>query len=67
VLLATHVLPTLTELCHRVVRLDEGRVVEQGEPEPVLERYVEDLRRTGRIKELRRLERAAGGRPAQNG
>ena len=65
VVMATHNLRTLKQLCHRVVRLEEGRLVEQGPPDEVLDRYLEDLHRAGRHGELRRLQGAGvGGGPA---
>jgi ABC-type polysaccharide/polyol phosphate transport system ATPase subunit len=60
VLMASHVLPTLIELSHRLVRLDEGRVVEVGDPEEVAGGYLSDLRRAGKIAELRRLRAGTG-------
>ncbi|MFN2589883.1 MAG: ABC transporter ATP-binding protein [Actinomycetota bacterium] len=67
VVMATHNLRMLKELCHRLVRLEEGRLVEQGSPDDVLDHYLEDLHRTGRHGELRRLQAAGVGRglPAQ--
>ncbi|HEX2032405.1 MAG TPA: ATP-binding cassette domain-containing protein [Actinomycetota bacterium] len=66
VVMATHNLRTLKDLCHRVVRLDEGRLVEQGPPGEVLDHYLEDLHRAGRQGELRRLQGAgvASGPPS---
>jgi ABC-type polysaccharide/polyol phosphate transport system ATPase subunit len=55
VLIASHVLSTLTELSDRAIRLDEGRVVDDGDPATVAGRYVEDLHRAGKVTELRRL------------
>jgi ABC-type polysaccharide/polyol phosphate transport system ATPase subunit len=59
VLMATHALPKLKELCHRVVRLAGGRIVEIGDPEAVAEHYLAELHREGRHADLRRLEKAS--------
>lgn len=64
VLVASHNLRTLTELCHRAIRLEEGRVVDQGPPEDVVATYLEDLHRTGRHGEVRRLQRTAAASSA---
>jgi ABC-type polysaccharide/polyol phosphate transport system ATPase subunit len=55
VLIASHALPTLTELCGRLVRLERGTVADEGEPQAVAERYVDSLRRAGKLEEIRRL------------
>jgi ABC-type polysaccharide/polyol phosphate transport system ATPase subunit len=67
VLMASHVLPTLAEMCHRVVRLDQGRIVDDGEPEPVVERYLDELHRGGHVAEIRRLQGRRGPRPGGEG
>jgi ABC-type polysaccharide/polyol phosphate transport system ATPase subunit len=66
VLIASHVLATLKELCHRLVRLEEGRLVDEGDPESVSERYLDALHRANRHDEIRRLQIPAvrGGRNA---
>lgn len=56
VLMASHVLPTLTELCDRLVRLERGRVVDDGDPGTVADRYVESLHREGKVAEIRRMQ-----------
>jgi lipopolysaccharide transport system ATP-binding protein len=55
VLMASHALPALTDLSDRLVRLERGRVVDQGDPEAVAGRYVEDLHQAGRVDEMRRI------------
>jgi ABC-type polysaccharide/polyol phosphate transport system ATPase subunit len=55
VLIASHVLPILTELCDRLVRLERGKVVDDGDPGGVADRYVESLHREGKVDEIRRL------------
>jgi ABC-type polysaccharide/polyol phosphate transport system ATPase subunit/GT2 family glycosyltransferase len=45
VLMATHDLVTLQELCHRLVRLESGRVVEVGTPDAVSQHYLDRVRR----------------------
>ena len=47
VLIASHEVEKLVEICDRVVRLEHGRVVEVGEPRAVADRYVADLRTAG--------------------
>jgi ABC-type polysaccharide/polyol phosphate transport system ATPase subunit len=47
VLIASHDVEKLTEICDRIVRLDHGSVVDDGEPSQVAARYLEDLRRRG--------------------
>jgi ABC-type polysaccharide/polyol phosphate transport system ATPase subunit len=69
VIIASHVLPTLVELVDRLVRLEHGRIVEVGEPQAVVDRYVDDLHRRGAVSELRRLRgmRIPGSRGTGNG
>lgn len=65
VLIASHVLSSLTTLCDRLIRLERGRVVDEGDPEEVADRYVETLHREGKIREIRRLgARPPSGPPA---
>lgn len=67
VLIASHVLPSLTELSDRLIRLERGRVVDEGEPEEVATRYVEALHREGKIHEIRRLRATPPSGPAAAG
>jgi ABC-type polysaccharide/polyol phosphate transport system ATPase subunit len=67
VLIASHVLPSLTELADRLVRLDRGRIVDQGDPGDVARRYVEELHREGKIHEIRRLRARPPSGPAAAG
>jgi ABC-type polysaccharide/polyol phosphate transport system ATPase subunit len=52
VLITSHNLTTLPEVCDHLVRLEKGRVVDSGEPGPVIEAYIAD--HGGKIPELRR-------------
>lgn len=65
VMMASHVLQTLTEMCHRLVRLDEGRVVDEGDPNEVADRYLEELHRDGRVAEVQRLHGPRRPHPGQ--
>jgi ABC-2 type transport system ATP-binding protein len=38
-LLSTHILPEVELLCHRVLIIDRGRIVDQGSPETLRERW----------------------------
>jgi ABC-type polysaccharide/polyol phosphate transport system ATPase subunit len=62
VLMASHVLPTLTELCDRLVRLERGRIVDDGDPGAVADRYVDSLHREGKVAEIRRMQVPVGKR-----
>jgi ABC-type polysaccharide/polyol phosphate transport system ATPase subunit len=39
VLVVSHVLPTLKKMCDRIVWIEKGRVVAQGNPADILQRY----------------------------
>jgi lipopolysaccharide transport system ATP-binding protein len=39
VLFVSHDMRSIERLCHRVIRLDEGKVVDEGDPGDVVERY----------------------------
>lgn len=43
VLIVSHALPTLFELCDRVIWLDHGRVMADGQPGEVLQQYYPDV------------------------
>jgi ABC-type polysaccharide/polyol phosphate transport system ATPase subunit len=47
VLIASHDVEKLAEMCDRIVRLDHGSVVQVGEPAEVAAAYVEELRARG--------------------
>jgi ABC-type polysaccharide/polyol phosphate transport system ATPase subunit len=47
VLIASHEVEKLVELCDHMVRLEHGRVVEVGQPRAVADHYVGDLRSAG--------------------
>lgn len=44
IILVTHSLADLGGFCNRVIQLDEGRVVQDGPTEKVLQKYLEDVR-----------------------
>ena len=43
VLIVSHALPMLLDMCHRVLWLDQGCVMAEGPPEAVLQKYCPDL------------------------
>jgi ABC-type polysaccharide/polyol phosphate transport system ATPase subunit len=63
VLIASHVLPSLTELCDRLIRLERGRITDEGDSAQVADRYVQELHREGKIREIRRLGARAPSDP----
>jgi len=44
VVIVSHSLGTLKELCNEVLWLDEGKIVMRGEPKEVIEKYEEFMR-----------------------
>lgn len=67
VLFATHEVQTVAETCSRLIRLDAGRVVADGEPAPIAEAYLAEAHQRettggprGRRRALAHLIRSAG-------
>lgn len=51
ILFVSHDMGAITRLCKRVVLLEQGRVVEDGEPQSVVNRYLSSSWNTGAIRE----------------
>ena len=54
VVLVSHSAGAMTELCNRVVWIEQGEVVAQGEPEEIIERYNETSRKKRKKKRGRK-------------
>ena len=44
VVIVSHSLSTIEELCDEVLWLNDGEVIEQGDPEKILPRYMEFMK-----------------------
>jgi lipopolysaccharide transport system ATP-binding protein len=61
VLLVSHSLPTVTQLCKRALLFDQGRLVADGPAAQVIEAYVSPMRRTTAEREWGQADTPPGG------
>jgi len=61
IILVSHNMPPILALCHRVLRLEHGRVVEQGAPRDVVRRYLDQQLTTMIVPLDERNDRSGDG------
>lgn len=67
VILVSHSMTAVRDICNRAIWLDGGRVVSDGNPQEVTDRYVESVRRADNRDALARFSRLTGNRTLRNG
>ena len=67
VIVVSHSMTAIREICNRCLWLDAGRVVMDGEPVAVTDRYIETVRRVDQELALGRFEQSAVRQPARAG
>ncbi|MCX6694627.1 MAG: ATP-binding cassette domain-containing protein, partial [Methanomicrobiales archaeon] len=63
VILVTHSLDQVKEICDRAVFLDHGAVIEEGDPEKVVAHYIETVLGGQTVRERRRKTRRKKSQP----
>ena len=67
VILVSHSMNAIRDICNRCLWLDAGRVVMDGEPGEVADRYIEAVRRADQADALDRFRALAGRRSLRTG
>lgn len=61
IIFVSHYMPPILALCHRVMRLEHGRIVEDGAPREVVRRYIDDQLATAIVPLGERRDRSGDG------
>ena len=67
VIVVSHSMTAIREICNRCLWLDAGRLVMDGEPVAVTDRYIETVRRVDQELALARFQQSAVRQPARAG